>query len=228
MAHKISFDRSITPTPVSSGSDVTTTTLSVTGETAPTTVTAVNYTNFVVQVSSPGDTAGTQAATCTDTQGSTYTLVKEVLFAGFALDVFSKLGAAVNVSTTVTVSHQPSKHRIIANNEWYNIGTFEKISSALASTANAQVDVGEFKVGQKNWLVYAVLAIGGSSHGDSVTIPDDWNLMSDTGTNYGDGNDVRILVCYQIAKKRKKVDFKPLLSNPRVWGATMFSYKEKL
>ena len=144
------------------------------------------------------------------------------------MDVFSKLAATVNVSTTVTVSHQPSKHRIIQNDEWYNIGTFEKISSAYSTTANAQVDVGEFKVGQKNWLVYAVLAIGGSSFGDSVTVPDDWNLIQDTGTNYGDGHDVRLVVCYQIAKKRKKVDFKPILSNPRIWGGVMFSYKEKL
>jgi hypothetical protein len=228
MAHKITFDRSFGPTAVSAGSDTTTTTIAVTAETAPTEVTAVNYTNFVMHVAGPGDTGHTTAATCTDTQGSSYNLIKEVLFGTFALSVFSKLAAVVNVDTTVTVAHQLSKHRLIANDEWYNIGTFEKMSSAYSSTVNAAVDAGTFKVGHKNWLVYGVLAIGGSAYSDSVTIPSDWNLIHDSGTNYGDGNDVRIVVCYQVAKKRKKVEFKPVISNPRLWGAVMFSFKEKL
>ncbi len=228
MAHEIKYDRSIGPVTVNSGSDATTSTISITSETAPTDFSAVTYFNFIIQVSSPGDTSPTTAATCTDTQASTYTLVKEVLFGGYALDIFSRAATAPAATSTVTTSHQPSKHRILVNDEWYNISNFEKISSAYSSTANAQIDLGEFKSGQKDWLVYAVAAIGGSSHGDSISIPDDWHLLHDYGTNYGDGQDVRMVVCYQIAKKRKKVDFKPVISNPRVWGAVMFSYKEKL
>jgi len=228
MAHSISYDRLIGPHPVSSVSDTTTTTLTVTSETAPTTVTAVNYCNFVFQLSGPGDTAGTVPATATDTQGSTYSLLKEVKFGSYCLDVFAKIASTPNVSTTVTVSHQPSKNRLIVSDEWYNIGSLEHTVSAFSSSATAQVDSGEFKVGKKKWLTYAVLALGGSPHGDSVSVPDNWNLIEDTGTNYGDGNDIRLLLFYQVANKRQKVDFRPIISNPRVWAAVMFSYKEKL
>jgi len=228
MSTDIFYDRLIGPNPVSSGSDQTTTTLSVSSETAPTAVHAITYGNLIVQVSSPGSTPPALPATCTDTQGSSYTLVKEVLFAGYALDVFSRLSTAPNVSTTVTVSHQPSKHRIILCDEWYNLGTYEKLVSSYASTANAQVELGDFHVGNKHWLVYAVVAIGGSPYNDSVVIPDNWNLLHDTGSNYGDGNDVRLVVAYQIANRRNKVDFRPVISNPRVWGGCMFAYKAKL
>ncbi len=228
MAHQIRYDRAIGPTATSTVSDETTTTLTVTSETAPTTVTAVNYCNFVFQLSGPGDTAGTVPATATDTQGSSYTLIKEVKFGSYCLDVFTKIASTPNVSTTVTVTHQPSKNRIIMSDEWYNIGSHEHTVSAFSSTATAQVDTGEFKVGKKRWLTYAALAIGGSPHGDSVTVPDDWNLIEDTGTNYGEGSDIRLLLFYQIANKRKKMDFKPVIANPRVWAAVMFSYKEKL
>jgi len=228
MSSDIFYDRLIGPTTTSSGSDQTTTTLTVTSETAPTAVHAFNYGNFIVQVSSPGDTGPVLPATCTDTQGSSYTLVKEVLFSGFALDIFSRISTTPNVSTTVTVSHQPSKHRIILCDEWYNLGSFEKKSSAYSATANALTDLAEFHVGAKHWLVYSVLAIGGSSHGDAVTIPDDWNLLHDVGTNYGDGEDVRLVIAYQIANKRKKVDFRPTIGTARVWGSVMFAYKAKI
>jgi hypothetical protein len=228
MSHKIYYDRKIGPTLVSSGSDAFTTALTVTAETAPTAVTAVNYANLVFIVSSPGSIDPTVPATCTDTQGSSFTLVKEVKFAGYALDVFERISASVNVDTTITVSHQAANRRAIVCDEWYNLGSLEKSASAFASSAVAQVDAGEFRTGQKHWLTVAVLGIGGAPHGDSITIPDDWNLITDTGTNYGDSEDVRLVVCYQIATKRKKVDFRPLLGNPRVWGVCMFSIKEKL
>lgn len=228
MSHKIYYDRKIGPTASSSVGDAATTALTVTQETAPTTVTAVNYGNFVYCLSSPGSVAGTIPSTCTDTQGSSYTLVKEVKFGGYCLDVFSRIATTPNVATTVTVAHQPANRRIIASDEWYNLGTLEKTTSSFASTAVAQVDVGEYRVGQKNWLSVAVLGLGGSPYTDSITIPDDWNLITDYGTNYGDGEDVRLVVCYQLANKRKKVDFRPLLGNARIWGVAMFSYKEKL
>lgn len=224
---QIFYDRVIGPTLASSGGDVTTTALTVTAESAPTAVTASTYANFVVCIQSPG-TGPVTPSTATDTQGSAYTLLKEVQFAGFELDVFSRLATTPNVSTTITVSHQPSQHRIIVSDEWYNLGTPENNVSALSATVNADVDLGEFRVGRKHWLVYAVLAIGGSAYNDSVTIPDNWDLLHDTGSNYGDGNDVRLIIAYQIANQRVKVDFRPVISNPRVWGGVMFSYKQKI
>jgi hypothetical protein len=228
MSQDIIYDRVIGPSLVTAGSDQTTTTLSIPSETAPTTLTARTYGNIFVQVSSPGLTTETTAATAVDSQSNIYLLVKEVLFAGFALDVFSHTETTPDVATTLTVTHQPSRHRIILGDEWYNIvSTAEHVTSGLASSPVAQVDIGEFHVGNKSWLVYAVLAIGGSAYGDSITIPTGWNLLHDTGSDYSDGHDVRLVVCYQTATDRQKIEFNPVISTARVWGAVMMAYKKK-
>lgn len=223
---QITYDRLIGPEESTTEADETTTTLTVADETAPTTFTPVNYVNFVFQVSAPGDTTSSTPATATDTQSSTYTLIKEVKFANYVLDIFSKTATSVNVDTTVTVTHPPTKNRIIVGDEWYNLQSLERTVSSYASSATAQVETGEFKVGNKKWLVYAVLAVGGLPHDDTINIPDDWNLILDTGTNE-EATDVRLVLCYQIADKRKKVIFRPLLSTARVWGSVMFGYKGK-
>jgi len=228
MGHPITYDRVLGPSIVTSGGDQTTTTLTVTSESAPTTVTAANYYNFIAQVSCPGSTTTTTPATAADTLSGVYTLIREVTFSGYALDVFVHTATTPNASTTITVTHQPSLHRIISNEEWYNLSSLEHTISAYTATATANVDVGSFNVGQRHWLVYAVLAIGGSPYSDSISIPADWNLLHDTGTNYGDTKDVRLITCYQITDKRKKVTFKPIISTARIWSCVMFAYKQKI
>ncbi len=224
---KISYDRVLGPTTTSVGGDLTTTTLAVTSETAPTTFTPRNYVNFVAVVTNPGDTEPTQSASCVDSLANTFTLIKGVQFDGYGLDVFSRTATTVNAESTITVTHQPSKRKIILSDEWYNVGSLEKTVSAYASTSASLIDVTDFRTGQKEWLVYAVLALGGSSHSDSITIPGGWNLLHDTGTNIGDGVDVRMIVCYQLASKKEKIDFTPTISSARVWGAVVFACKVK-
>jgi hypothetical protein len=229
MSSDIFYDRLIGPTSHVDVSDEVTTTLSVGGETAPTEVSARNYGTVVIQVSGPGDTPPALPATCSDTLGGSYTLVKEVLFNGFALDVFSHVEKTPYGTTTVTTSHQPAKRRIIMASEWYNLNNVvEKHASAFSATSNAAVELGDFHIGRRHWLVIAALAIGGASHGDSVSIPDDWNLLLDSATNVGDSHDIRLIVAYQIANKHKKVDFHPTIGNPYCWGGVMFAYKAKI
>lgn len=228
MSSDIFYNRLIGPTPDIDVTDQTTTVLSISGETAPTDVSAKNYGTIVIQVSNPGDTSPALPATCSDSLGGSYTLIKEVLFSGFALDVFSRISKTPYGATTLTTSHQPSKRRIIMASEWYNLNSLEKYSNALSTTANASVELGDFHIGRRHWLVVAALAIGGASHGDSVSIPDDWNLLQDTATNVGDSNDIRLIVAYQIANRHKKVDFRPTIGNPYTWGGVMFAYKAKI
>lgn len=228
MSSDIFYDRLIGPTSAIDITDQTTTQLTVAGEVAPTDVTAKNYGTIVIQVSNPGSTPPVLPATCSDSLGGSYTLVKEVLFSSFALDVWTRISKTPYGATTITTSHQPSKRRIIMASEWYNLQSLEKQSNAISTTANSSVELGDFHIGRRHWLIVAVLAIGGASYNDSVSIPDDWHLLKDVATNVGDSNDCRLVVAYQIANRHKKLDFRPTIGNPYTWGGVLFAYKAKV
>lgn len=226
--YDITLDRKFGPQPYSAITDSNQTTYQQVSQEKPIGVPIINFADFYFVLCSNALNENNTESSIQDNVDGNYEKINEIKFSQHSLSVFSKFSSVPNNHAQITIRHKNSKNRLLAIHSWYNIGKFSNVTNSLTYLPNAQVDLEGYRIGARNTLTYAVLAIGQSQISDTVTIPHDWNLLSDGATNYGDGKDIRLVICYQISNGKKKLDFTPILSIPRIHGTVMFSHRQRL